>query len=111
MRNILVRDVLTPLSQSFPTPDSEIGFIHGRLHSFRHFFCSWCANKNVPEQMLMRWLGHRSSQMARRYYHLHDEESQRHMRRLSLSGEDGGTAAGDVEGSDREATSAKGAAS
>lgn len=40
VRNILVRDVLRPLSEKFPTPSSKIGFIDGRLHSFRHYFVS-----------------------------------------------------------------------
>jgi len=52
-----------------------IGFKDGYVHSFRHFFCSQCANSGVPEQMLMSWLGHRSSRMIRRYYHTHDDAS------------------------------------
>jgi len=83
-RRILVRDVLSKLANRFPTSDGEIGLTDGRLHSFRHFFCSTCANAGVPEQVLMNWLGHRSSRMVRRYYHLHDEETQRQMHRLEF---------------------------
>ena len=83
VRRCLIRDVLQPLKAEFPTPaGAATGFIDGRLHSFRHFFCSLCANSGVPEQTLMSWLGHRSSKMIRRYYHLHDQESQRAMKKV-----------------------------
>lgn len=94
VRRILIRDVLTPLACQFPTAAGEIGFSDGRLHSFRHYFCSSCANSGVPEQVVMRWLGHSSSRMVRHYYHLHDEESQRHMQRLDFLGESGARDAG-----------------
>lgn len=86
IRNILVRDVLTPLEEKFHSEPDEIGFKDGRLHSFRHYFCSVCANSGVPEQVLMKWLGHKNSKMVRRYYHLHDQESQRQMKRVDILG-------------------------
>ena len=55
----------------------------GRLHSFRHFFCSASANAGVPERVLMDWLGHRSIHMVHRNIHLHNEESHRQMARWS----------------------------
>jgi len=83
VRRCLIRDVLEPLQAKYPTPaGSVVGFIDGRLHSFRHFFCSVCANAGVAEQTLMSWLGHRSSQMIRRYYHLHDQASQQAMEKI-----------------------------
>lgn len=87
VRRCLIRDVLTPLSKQFPTPDGDaVGFADGRLHSFRHFFCSVCANSgDVTEQILMSWLGHRSSQMIRRYYHLHDTASQQAMKKVKFA--------------------------
>ena len=84
VRRILVRDVLTKLAGRFPTPEEEIGFADGRLHTFRHYFCSQCANSGVPERVVMAWLGHQSSRMVQRYYHLHDEEAQRQMKRLTF---------------------------
>ena len=78
--------MLTPLAKKFPTPEGEIGFKDGRLHSFRHYFCSVCANTGVPEQVVMRWLGHQDSAMVRHYYHLHDDEAQRQMQRLNFVG-------------------------
>jgi integrase len=82
VRNILIREVLEPLAEQFPALAGEKGFRDGRLHSLRHYYCSWCANRNVSEQTLMTWLGRRDSKMVRRYYHLHDEESQRQMEKL-----------------------------
>ncbi len=84
IRRILVRDVLEPLEERFPPNGDEPGFINGRLHSFRHYFCSTCANSGVPERVLMSWLGHSSSKMIRRYYHLHDRESQRRMEQVEF---------------------------
>ena len=85
IRRVLIRDVLGPLAERFPTGEGEVGFADGRLHSFRHFFCSMCANSGVPERMVMAWLGHRDSRMVHRYYHLHDREAQQQMERLSFS--------------------------
>jgi integrase len=86
VRNVLIREVLTPLAERFPTRAGGTGFIDGRLHSFRHFFCSLSANSGVPEQVLMTWLGHRDSKMVRHYYHLHPEEAQRQMARIRFLG-------------------------
>ena len=52
VRNILTREILNPLEPRFPSASDEIGFMNGRLHSFRHFFCSICSNSGVPEQVL-----------------------------------------------------------
>jgi hypothetical protein len=41
----------------------------------------------------MTWLGHSSSKMARHYFHLHDDESQRQMQRISFRGDSGGAVA------------------
>ncbi len=94
IRRILIRDVLTPLAERFPTAEGEVGFAEGRLHSFRHYFCSTCANNNIPEQMVMQWLGHQESDMVRHYYHLHDEEARRRMRGLNFLGKAGGASTG-----------------
>jgi len=86
-RRTLIKEVLAPLADQFPTPAGETGFADGRLHSFRHYFCSTCANTGVPEQVVMRWLGHRDSLMVRHYYHLHDDEAQRQMQRVNFVGD------------------------
>ncbi len=95
-RRTLIKEVLRPLAKQFPTPDGETGFQDGRLHSFRHYFCSVCANTGVPEQVVMRWLGHQDSLMVRHYYHLHDDEAQRQMQRVNFVG--GSAAKGATEG-------------
>ncbi|WP_437222677.1 tyrosine-type recombinase/integrase [Planctomicrobium sp. SH661] len=84
VRRILIRDVLTPLASQFPSQGDGPGFLDGRLHSFRHYFCSNCANVGVKERVLMSWLGHRNSKMVHRYYHLHDDESRRQMEQVRL---------------------------
>jgi integrase len=96
VRQILIREVLTPLKSRFPGPRDQAGFNDGRLHSFRHFFCSTCANGGVPEQVVKEWLGHRDSVMVRHYYHLHDEEAQRQMSRLRFLEESGGSVVADM---------------
>jgi len=92
-RTIFITSVIESLKAEFPTPPGEIGFEHGRLHSFRHFFCSRCANEGVPERMVMEWLGHQDSEMVRYYYHLLDADSQRQMQRISFTGPAGGDVA------------------
>ncbi|QDU59932.1 Phage integrase family protein [Planctomycetes bacterium Pan216] len=89
----MIREVLFPLADRFPTAEGDIGFIHGRLHSFRHFFCSMCANRGVGQQVVRRWLGHKESRMVDHYYHLHDDEARRQMQRLRLFGEADGNGA------------------
>ena len=96
VRRILVREVIEPLTERFPAPNDEKGFRDGRLHSFRHYFCSTCANSRVPERMVMDWLGHVDSEMVRIYYHLHDREARQQMAGLDFLGGAGGRTAGDV---------------
>ena len=93
VRQILIREVLTPLRERFPSAPGQVGFADGRLHSFRHFFCSTCANNSVPEQVVMAWLGHADSKMVRHYFHLHDDEAQRQMQRLNFLSDAGGDVA------------------
>lgn len=50
-----------------------------KLHSFRHYFASLCANHNIAYRKALAWLGHSSSEMLELYYHLHDDESQKAM--------------------------------
>lgn len=77
--------------------------MHGRLHSFRHYFCSTFAISGVPERMVMDWLGHADSEMIRHYYRLHDEDAKQRMNGLDFLGGAGGWSAGRAEGnSDKE---------
>jgi len=85
VRRIFVNEVLTRLAEKFPTPSGEIGFVNGRLHSFRHFFCSLCVSRGVSQQVVMLWLGHRESSMVEHYFHLYSDEAHRQMRRVKPS--------------------------
>ncbi len=102
VRRILVRDVIEPLAEQFPVADGEKGFRDGRVHSFRHAFCSNCANNGVPERMLMDWLGHANSEMIRCYYHLHNEEAQHRMNQLDFLGGAGGRSGSDNGDNNKE---------
>ena len=89
-RLALIQEVLNPLSANFPSTAGEVGFVDGRLHSFRHFFCSLCANRNVPQRVVMNWLGHTESRMVGHYYHLQDDEARRQMSRIRLYDQEAG---------------------
>lgn len=86
VRRALIRDVLGPLADRSPAVAGGRGFRDGRLHSFRHYFCSRCANNGVPEMMLMTWLGHGDSQMVRHYYHLQDAEARERINAVGFLG-------------------------
>src|SRR5262249_40139767 len=73
LRTLLVKKVIEKLAPKFPSVEGAKGFADGRVHSFRHYFCSFCANNNKPEHMIMQWLGHSSSEMVRHYYHVADK--------------------------------------
>jgi site-specific recombinase XerD len=46
----------------------------GTVHTFRHVFCSFAANHNVPPFQVMTILGHGSLEIVLRYYHLGQDE-------------------------------------
>ena len=58
--------------------------IEGCVHSFRHFFASYCANRGVPPMQLLSWLGHSSMKMLERYYHQDQLESAKAMEKLCM---------------------------
>jgi integrase len=84
VRNVFRREVLSKLADRFPAGDNGPGIMAGRLHSFRHFFCSMAADINVSEQLLMNWLGHRESKMIRHYYHSRQDEGRKQIARLNI---------------------------
>lgn len=94
VRDAFVESVIKPLAPEFPATDGSRGFADGRLHSFRRFFCSVCCNENVSGRTVMDWLGHSDSEMIRRYYHLHDDESRRRMEALDSIGNGAGPSVG-----------------
>lgn len=86
LRAVFVERVLTPLAERFPTPEDEIGFIDGRLHSFRHFFCSETFRSGASEGEIRAWLGHTDSRITARYRHLQIADAVDRMSRIDFLG-------------------------
>jgi integrase len=84
---VLKRDVLTPLKSKFPTLPGEIGFEHGGLHSFRHYFVTEAFLGGATDGEVRDWVGHRDSRIVERYRHLRDRDAKRTMNRLDFLGE------------------------
>jgi integrase len=82
-RNILKRDVLAPLADKFPAQGEGRSFVDGRLHSFRHFACSKWAREGIGELIVRQWLGHKSSEIVRRYFHLNDGQARAQMQNIT----------------------------
>jgi integrase len=80
--DVLKRDVITPLIGKFPTPEGEIGFKHGVVHSFRHYFVSEAFRQGATESEIMEWVGHRDSKMVARYRHLRRDDCRQRMEQL-----------------------------
>jgi integrase len=81
---VLLRDVIAQLKERFPTPPGEIGFEHGRVHSFRHYFVSEAFRQGATEGEVMQWVGHRDSKMVAHYRHLRREDSHRRMEQIDF---------------------------
>lgn len=86
-RNVLatfIDQVIEPLKERFPTPNGEIGFEHGRLHSFRHYFCSQAFLGGASEGEIRDWLGHADSKMVEHYRHVRNEDAHRKMEQITF---------------------------
>jgi integrase len=86
--SVFLREVIEPLKARFPTPPGEIGFEHGRIHSFRHFFCSQAFLSGAAAADIQEWLGHQDSKMVGHYRHLRAEDSQRKIQQIEFLGRD-----------------------
>jgi len=82
VRQALIHEVIA----TFPTHKGEIGFKHGRLHSFRHFFVSQALLGGASEGEIRDWVGHRDSRIIARYRHLRHTDAQREMAQISFLG-------------------------
>lgn len=89
VRTTFIEHVLKLLKARFPTPAGEIGFEHGRIHSFRHYFCSEAFHGGASEAEVRDWLGHRDSKMVSHYRHLRDEDGQRRLAQIDFFGSAG----------------------
>ena len=74
------KHVINSLSEEFPTPKGELGFKHGRFHSFRHFFVSECFAAGIPECDIKDWVGHSNSKIIALYRHIRSETAKANMR-------------------------------
>jgi len=86
VRRVLVSQVINPLREEFPTGKGEIGFEHGRLHGFRHFFVSQAFLGGASEGEVKEWVGHRDSRMVELYRHLREADSKRKMQQIDFLG-------------------------
>lgn len=95
-RNILRREVQKPLSERFPAGPNGKGIEAGRLHSFRHYFCSRAADSGMSENMLKSWLGHSNSDMIRLYYQMRSDEARRQIELVPFLFEPGPSLSGAI---------------
>ena len=73
--SVFIREVIDKLKAEYSTPKVDIGFEHGRLHSFRHFFVSQCFLGGASEGEIREWVGHADSKMVEHYRHLGSKEA------------------------------------
>jgi integrase len=84
VRRRFSKDVITPLASKFSKPGDNTGFTRGRLHSFRHYFISFCIKNGTPENIVMKWVGHANSDMVRHYFQIHNEDAKTFMEKLRI---------------------------
>jgi hypothetical protein len=80
IRNILIREVLKPVAVKLNRPS----LLRGRLHSFRHYFCTLCASSGVTEPVVRRWMGHTSSIMLDHYFHLPGDKARESINSIKI---------------------------
>jgi len=67
----------------FPNPQQY------KLHTFRHFFASYCAQQNLSYKYVLEWMGHSSSAILDMYFTMNDRHAQAAMNSLSFDSERG----------------------
>jgi len=58
-----------------------------KLHTFRYFFSSYCAQQNLSFKYVLEWMGHSSSAILDRYFTMNDRHAHIAMNSLSFSSE------------------------
>ncbi len=58
-----------------------------KIHTFRHFFASHCAQQNLSYKYALEWMGHSSSAILDLYFTLNDRHSQHAMNSMSFNSE------------------------
>jgi integrase/recombinase XerD len=57
-----------------------------KLHTFRHFFASYCAQQNLSYKYVLEWMGHSSSAILDMYFTMNDRHAQTAMNSMSFDG-------------------------
>lgn len=57
-----------------------------KLHTFRHFFASYCAQQNLSYKYVLEWMGHSSSAILDLYFTMNDRHAQAAMNSMSFDG-------------------------
>jgi site-specific recombinase XerD len=55
-----------------------------KLHTFRHFFASYCTQQNMSYKYVLEWMGHSSSAILDMYFTMNDRQAQAAMNGLSF---------------------------
>jgi len=58
-----------------------------KLHTFRHFFASYCAQQNLSYKYILEWMGHSSSAILDMYFTMNDRQAHIAMNSLSFNSE------------------------
>jgi integrase len=58
-----------------------------KLHTFRHFFASYCAQQNLSYKYVLEWMGHSSSAILDLYFTMNDRHAQAAMNSMSFDSE------------------------
>ena len=58
-----------------------------KLHTFRHFFASYCAQQNLSYKYILEWMGHSSNAILDMYFTMNDKQAHRAMNSLSFNSE------------------------
>jgi len=56
-----------------------------KLHTFRYFFASYCAQQNLSYKYILEWMGHSSSAILDMYFTMNDRQAQAAMNSLSFT--------------------------
>ena len=59
--------------------------IQYKLHAFRHFFASYCAQQNLSYKYILEWIGHSSSAILDMYFTMNDRQAHKAMNSLSFN--------------------------
>jgi integrase len=66
----------------------QCGFTNPRqykLHTFRHFFASYCAQQNLSYKYVLEWMGHSSSAILDMYFTMNDRQARVAMNGLTFN--------------------------